>query len=151
QADQAPELAFVFQNATAHPQLPTSQGCYALGTERFILTTCRSHLIRRHFARLQLCLGYAPGLVTLAHALFAAVEIPIGVVQVPVGNLDVDQHEVHVALKFGSLLIKAQAGDENTLDAAADVKRRQHAARVRSPNLVNLHAEGLQQRLLELE
>src|SRR5207248_570825 len=85
-------------------------------------------------------------------------------VQVPVGDLDVEDHLVDAGLELGPLLVQADAGDQDALDAgplpgqqagqaadAGDVAAGDDAAGVGRPQLVDLDAEALQQRLLELE
>jgi len=76
---------------------------------------------------------------------------PVGAVEIPIRHLNVDEQNIDISLELGTLLIKANARDQDAFHPPADVERSQDAARMRGPDLVNFNAEALHKRLLKLK
>ncbi len=139
------------------PVADAAQCLQPVEAEQLVLAAGLGHVGDGDLAGLELDDGDLPRLVGLPQGRLVGVEVPVGVVEVPVGELDVGQHEVDVALELGPLLVEADARDQDALDArlgqaAQDAGvRQQLAGRAGLAQLVDLHAEALQQRLLERE
>src|SRR6202044_3806893 len=89
--------------------------------------------------------------VRLPQRLFAAVEVPVSAVQVPVRRLDAQEHQAHVKLELRARFVETQPGQQDAFGPPPVGELEQRAARMRREQLVDLGAEPLEQRLLEAE
>ncbi len=93
--------------------------------------------------------------MSLPHALLGGVQGHVGAVKVPIGRLDVQDLVMDISLKLGTLLVEAQARDQDTFGRAGRLARvdgwKQHRSWKAGHDLIGVHAKAAQERLLEAD
>src|SRR5439155_8552307 len=127
------------------------QGGQALAAEQFELAARLGKIFNGNSSGFIAGLIYLPSFESLPQRLLAAIQRPVRTVQAPIGRLYVHQHDVNLPLEIQTLFLQADARDQDAFDPAGGGKRRQDAAWVRGPQLVDFHPVTLKERLLKLK
>ena len=87
-----------------------------LAAELLVLGEHRVVVGRADRAGVELGLVDLPGLVGNAHDFFVAVEVAVRLVELPVGDFDVEDQDLDVAFELGPVLVEAEPGHQDAFD-----------------------------------